>query len=237
MSTSSGRSWIRAVVRGRLRIVSTIAAGIAMAAVAVTASLASNHASPAAAAAPEPCSTSVSSLSIEQLIQEPSVSVTPNKGPSGTKAELHIWNFLPNQSVSAIFRVSGDPVVASGTVGANGEAYLTFTVPQGPNGVYWILVAQENRTCVHAAVHFEIGEVPPTAAPTSTPVPPSTPTPIPPTPVPATPTPQPAPPIAGSGSGPASLLLNPLVAAAGFFTMASGFSALAMSRTKRRSRS
>ena len=235
MSVRPGVSHIRAVLRQRVRAVSTIAAGITMAFVALGASLASNHASNAAAAAPEPCSTSVASLSIESLVQEPSVSVTPDLGPSGTQAVLHIWNFLPNQTVTAIFRIAGDPVVATGTVGANGEAYLNFTVPQGPNGVYWILVAQENRTCVHAAVHYTIGLAPTPVPPTATPVPP-TPTVVPPTAtvVPPTPTPQPAPPVAGGGSGPADLLLNPIVAAVGFFTMASGFSALALNRTKRR---
>ena len=160
----------------------------------------------ASAAPPEPCSTAEAQLEQGFISHDPSVSVNPAKGPSGSSAQLHIWNFLPNQAVSAIFRSAGDPVVASGTVDAGGEAYLTFTVPQAPDGVYWVLVAQENRTCVHAAVHFTIGQVPPPTPtqppPTATPTRPASPT-VTLTAAPSTPvaTPTIAPPVAGSGNG------------------------------------
>jgi hypothetical protein len=185
------------------------------------------------AAPPEPCSTSVAGLSIEQLVShDPTVSVEPNRGPAGTSASLHLWNFLPGQAVSAIFRVAGDPVVATGTVDSQGQAYLQFTVPSAADGTYWILVAQENRTCVHAAVHFQIGANPPTPTPvrpTATPTAP--PTSIPPTPVPS-PTAPPQPPVAGSGSSGSSLILNSGIAALGLFVTASGF--LVLSFTQRR---
>ena len=188
----------------------------------------------AGAAPPEPCSTSVAGLSIEQLIShDPAVSVTPNRGPSGTSASLHLWNFLPGQSVNAILRVTGDPVVATGTVDSQGEAYLQFTVPTAADGTYWILVAQENRTCVHAAVHFQIGANPPTP----TPVPPTaTPTTPPTTPV-ASPTAPPQPPVAGSGSLGNAWVLNSGFAALGLFVMASGFSLLSLTQRRRRATS
>ena len=222
----------RAIKWRRLRLISAVSMGVvAMSAALFTASL-GGTAKSAQAAPPEPCSTSVAGLSIEQLVShDPSVSVTPNKGPSGTSASLHLWNFLPGQSVNAIFRITGDPVVATGTVDSNGEATLLFTVPTGPDGTYWILVAQENRTCVHAAVHFQIGQVPPTPTPnppTATPTNPPTPT------APAvSPTAPPQPPVAGSGSGVNRLVINSSIAAAGLFVMASGFSLLSLRPRKR----
>lgn len=188
----------------------------------------------AQAAPVEPCSTAVPGQSIQRLISsDPSVSVQPNLGPSGSQATLHVWNFLPNQSVSAIFRVTGDPVVATGTIDASGQAYLPFTVPQAPNGTYWILVAQENRTCVHAAVHFTIGPTPPV---TPTVPPPPTPT-LPPPPTPAiSPTAPPQPPVAGTGSTTGDLGIDAGLAAIAFFAMAAGFGTLAVARRTRRRR-
>lgn len=188
----------------------------------------------ASAAPPEPCSTAEPLIEQGVADHEPTVSVTPNKGPAGSTAQLHIWNFLPNQSVNAIFRSAGDPVVAQGTVGADGEAYMNFTVPNAPDGVYWILVAQENRTCVHAAVHFTIGQVPPPTPtappPTATPTKPSvSATPIAPT---ATPTVKVAPPVAGSGNSGSGgtgangglILIALAIASTGFGLLGLGYS-------------
>jgi hypothetical protein len=216
-----------------------------LAVVALFLTLAAQQPAPATAATPEPCSTSVpgidqlSGVSAAQVpvLHEPTVSVAPNKGPSGSKATLSLTNFLPNQPVQAIFRVTGDPVVASGTTDAAGEATLTFTVPTAPDGVYWILVAQENRTCVHAAVHFEIGQVPPT--PTNTPRP-ATATPVVPTPTPAialatpTATPTPRVPVLGSGiSGGGNPPLNYTVAAAGCWIACAGLIFMTLGNRRR----
>ena len=198
--------------------------------------------SQSAQAAPlEPCSTATPASNVERFVSTaPTVSVSPNLGPSGSQAVLHAYNFLPNQEVTAIFRVTGDPVVASGTIDANGEAYLTFTVPQAPNGTYWILVAQANRTCVHAAVHFTIGPAP-TATPTLPP-PTATPT-LPPPATPATPatpvispTAPPAPPVAGLGGGTSNLGIDAGLASIAFFAMAAGFGTLAVARRTRQRR-
>jgi len=186
----------------------------------------------ASAAPPEPCSTAEPLIEQGVADHEPTVSVSPNKGPAGSSAQLHIWNFLPNQTVNAIFRSAGDPVVAQGTVDAGGEAYLTFTVPNAPDGVYWILVAQENRTCVHAAVHFTIGQVPvptPTSPPpTSTPTKPAASA----TPIAPTPTVTVVPPVAGSGNNGGSdsgangglILIALAIASTGFGLLGLGYS-------------
>lgn len=229
-----------------LRSVRIGAAGL-FAVLALMLTYAAQQPNEARADTPEPCSTSVPG--IDQLtdgvsaaqvpiLHEPTVSVSPIKGPSGSSATLHITNFLPGQKVIAIFRVVGDPVVASGDTNAQGEAFLTFTVPTAPDGVYWILAAQENRTCVHAAVHFEIGQVPvtPTSTPRpATPTPPVTPTPglAAATPT-ATPTATPRVPVAGSGiDGGTVGGLNYGMAAAGFWVASAGFVFLAFAKRRR----
>ncbi len=220
-------------IRGRIRLPAISVGLLAMSAAFLLAYVAGAPRS-AEAAPPEPCSTSVAGAAVEPLLShDPTVSVTPNRGPSGTSATLHAWNFLPGQSVNAIFRVTGDPVVATGTVDSQGEAYLQFTVPTAPDGTYWILVAQENRTCVHAAVHFTIGANPPTPTPvppTATPTtPPTTTTPT--TPI-VSPTAPPQPPVAGSGTLGNAWVLNSGFAALGLFVMAAGFSFLSLTRRK-----
>jgi hypothetical protein len=225
-----------AVLAAVLRSVRIAVAGL-FAMLALMLTYAAQQPSAARADTPEPCSTSVPGVSASFLpvLHEPTLSVAPIKGPSGSSATLHLTNFLPNQPVNAIFRVIGDPVVATGTTDALGEAYLPFTVPTAPDGVYWILAAQENRTCVHAAVHFEIGQVPPT--PTSTPRPPTAttvaPTPTTPTTPPPTATPQI--PVLGSGAGASggSAPLNFGMAAAGCWVASAGFVFLVFGRRRR----
>ncbi|MCC6382936.1 MAG: hypothetical protein IT304_10545 [Dehalococcoidia bacterium] len=173
----------------------------AMAVAAFAAVVALHERAAPAAAAPEPCSTELAGVVSAQALNDPMVSVSPISGPGGTSAQLHLWNFLPDQDVNAIFRSDGSPVVATGKTDAQGQAYLNFTVPNAPNGVYWILVAQDNRTCVHASVRFQIAPVTPTPVPSVTPtVVPPTPTQVAPTPAPPTVTPTPRPPISGSGT-------------------------------------
>ncbi len=204
------------------------------------------------AANPEPCSTQEPQVSAQQLGREPTVSVTPNLGPSGSSAVLHAYNFLPNEDVNAIFRVIGDPVVATGKTNAAGEAFLTFTVPTAPDGVYVILVAQANRTCVHASVHFRIGAAPPTATPrpANTPTPtaatPTTPaasatpiatgTPVA-TATPTRPAVLPTPVLPSTGTGPGGsggLQFNLLLALVALMVTASGFAVLGVSGVRHR---
>ena len=195
------------------------------------------------AATPEPCSTVAPQVSAQQLGAEPSVSVTPNLGPSGSSATIRVYNFLPDQDVNAIFRVSGDPVVARGKTDANGEASLTFTVPTAPNGSYYILAAQDNRTCIHASTIFTIGPVPPTVTPSprptntpaATPIATTTPNPT------ATPTkpaalPTPILPKAGNGLDSGSgLQVNLFMAVVALAVTASGFAVLGLSAARRKS--
>lgn len=191
--------------------------------------------------AAEPCTSGPIGFRLSQVGQ-PSASVNPVRGPGGTRGTIAVRNFLPNEEVQAIFRSTGDPVVASGKVGADGRLVMDFTVPNAPDGEYWILVAQANRTCVHAAVRFTIGAVtptptatatptrpptlPPATATATTPPPPATPTPVPPTPRPPT--------AGGGGAGTGGLDAN--VVTLGFLTvsLACVFMALADHRRKAR---
>ncbi len=199
------------------------------------------------AATPEPCSTQEPLVSAQALGRDPTISVTPNLGPSGSSATIHIYNFLPGQDVNAIFRVIGDPVVAKGKTDANGEAYLTFTVPTAPDGSYFILAAQDNRTCVHASTRFQIGPAPtprpntPTPAASATPIL-ATATPIPtttamPTATPTTPAvvPTPVRPSAGTGleSG-NGMQFNLFLALVALAVTASGFAVLGLAGVRRK---
>lgn len=195
------------------------------------------------AATPEPCSTQEPQVAAQQLGQEPSVSVTPNLGPSGSSATIHVYNFLPNQDVNVIFRVAGDPVVAKGKTDANGEAYLTFTVPTAADGSYYILAAQDNRTCVHASVRFQIGAAPPTATPrpantpTATATPAASATPIAPTATPTRPAALPTPVLPATGTGLGSgggLQVNLSLALVALVVTASGFAVLGLAGVRRK---
>jgi len=114
---------------------------------------------------------------------EPTISLSPISGPSGTQVTLRYRNFDPGDPLKVIFRSAGDPVVATGTADADGEGRLVFTVPSAPDGLYWVYVE------CHTAAHFRIGPVTPTvtSSPTQTATPTNTPavtrTPAPPTPV------------------------------------------------------
>ena len=200
------------------------------------------------AATPAPCSTVEPQVAAQQLGNEPAASVTPNLGPSGSSATIHAYNFLPNENVNAIFRVAGDPVVAKGKTDANGEAFLTFTVPTAPDGSYYILVAQDNRTCVHASVRFQIGAVPPTATPrpanTPTPTPAATPpaattTAIPtPSPTATRPAilPTPVLPATGNGAGGGGgVQVNLFLAFVALSVTAAGFGVLGLAGARRKS--
>lgn len=198
------------------------------------------------AATPAPCSTVEPQVAAQQLGNEPAVSVTPNLGPSGSSATIHAYNFLPNENVNAIFRVVGDPVVAKGKTDANGEAFLTFTVPTAPDGSYYILVAQDNRTCVHASVRFQIGAAPPTATPraANTPTPAATPpaattTAIPtPSPTATRPAilPTPVLPATGNGAGGGGgVQVNLFLAFVALSVTAAGFGVLGLAGARRKS--
>ena len=164
---------------------------------------------------------------------EPTISLSPISGPSGTQVTLRYRNFDPGDPLKVIFRSAGDPVVATGTADADGEGRLVFTVPSAPDGLYWVYVE------CHTAAHFRIGPVTPTvtSSPTQSATPTNTPavtrTPAPPTPVNtvAPPPPTPLAPVAGEGlaaSSSATSQFNLFALAAALAMAAAGFGSLGL---------
>src|SRR5689334_17223421 len=71
-----------------------------------------------------------------QTVDEPFITIQPSAGPPGTLVVITLHNFKPNEEVHAILRVTGDPVVATGTTDASGGGQLSFSFPSQPNGLY-----------------------------------------------------------------------------------------------------
>jgi len=151
------------------------------------------------------------------------VTLTPSSGPPGTVVTAELSGAKPGVALTVIFQIPGDPIVATGTTDANGEATFTFTVPYVPGGGTWPVFFTDFACACQISVPFTVINARPTNTPTPTaPVPPPTvtptvspptvtPTPPPgatltptPTAAPATPnptaTPTPAVPFAGTGS-------------------------------------
>ncbi|MFN0095752.1 MAG: hypothetical protein ACKVVT_13370 [Dehalococcoidia bacterium] len=143
---------------------------------------------------------------------EPYVTLTPPSGPAGSEVSVNVFNFPSKLGVAVILRVTGDPVVATGTTDLEGRGNFVFTLPGSlGKGVVTIHVTTRDVPCfAGAGARFTVTDPTPTPPPpTPTPTkPPSTATPPPPTattplatvtstPPPASPTPRP--PVAGFG--------------------------------------
>jgi hypothetical protein len=111
----------------------------------------------------------------------PYVTLTPSFGEAGTEVSVNLFNFLPNDDVTVILRVPGNPVVATGTTDAEGRANIVFTMLEFPGDRVAIFVTA--TPCYAAGAYFELREVTPTPtfAPTETPTPTATVTTTPPT--------------------------------------------------------
>lgn len=148
------------------------------------------------------------------------VTLDPSSGPIGTVVEAELFNALPNDNITVIFKIPGDPVLATGTTDAEGHASFTFTIPYvAGGGTHTIFFTNFRCSCQVNADFTIITQVAtpiPTATPTSPPPPPTntpqvpgtaTPTSIVPATPTATPTSTPVVPVLGTapfdgGSGP-----------------------------------
>jgi hypothetical protein len=113
------------------------------------------------------------------------LTLTPNFGPVGTVVKGELFNAPPNDFITAIFKIPGDPVLGSGTSDAQGHLLITFTIPYvvGVGDTYQVFFTDFKCSCQIAAP-FTVTEgrptptstptSPPTAAPTKTPTPPAT---------------------------------------------------------------
>lgn len=136
------------------------------------------------------------------LAAEKKVTLNPTSGIVGTVVEAKLSGAPPNDPITVIFKIPGDPVLATGTTDANGEATFTFTIPYALSGTYPVFFTDFKCSCQVAADFTVIvgHRTPtPTATPTTPPTatPTATTTPPPPTSTP-TATPTPKVPVAGT---------------------------------------
>ena len=151
---------------------------------------------------------------VQAQAPEKVVTLTPTSGPPGTVVTAQLSGAPPNDPITVIFKIPGDPVLTTGTTDANGRATFTFTIPYVPGGGTYPVFFTDFKCSCQIAVDFTVTNVRPTNTPTATPTvaratATATPTPPPgatltptPTTAPATPTATPTPgvPVAGTGS-------------------------------------
>jgi|GEM_PF-5186683 len=150
------------------------------------------------------------------------VTLDPTSGPPGTVVKAELFNGLPNDDITVILKIPGDPVLATGKTDASGHAAFTFTIPPVVGGGVQVIFFTNFKCSCQISVPFEVLNVRPTPTPTRTPtVPPPTSTPVTPPPTQtalptATPTATrtPAPPVLGTtdlqggGGGPNAGVLS-----------------------------
>lgn len=132
---------------------------------------------------------------------EKAVTIKPSSGIVGTVVEAKLTGAPPNDPITVIFKIPGDPILTTGTTDANGEATFTFTIPYALSGTYPIFFTDFKCSC-QIATDFTVIVGQRTPTPTATPTTPPTATPpatsTPTQPATATPTVTPQVPIAGT---------------------------------------
>lgn len=131
------------------------------------------------------------------------VTLQPTSGVVGTVVTAELFNAPPNDLITVIFKIPGDPILTTGTTDANGYAKFTFTVPYVPGGGTWPVFFTDFKCSCQIATDFTVINSRPTPTATATPTQPL-PTSTPVTPLPtatATPTATPTPgvPVLGTG--------------------------------------
>ncbi len=135
------------------------------------------------------------------------VTINPTSGIVGTQVTAELFNAPPNDPITVIFKIPGDPILATGTTDANGYAKFTFTIPYVPYGGTFPIFFTDFKCSCQVAVDFTVTVGVRTPTPTATPTTPPTATPTrtvaPPTVTPtatATATPTPRVPVAGNAT-------------------------------------
>lgn len=142
------------------------------------------------------------------------LTLNPTSGVVGTVVTGELFNAPPNDFITVIFKIPGDPVLTTGTTDANGYLKVTFTVPYVPGGGTYPVFFTDFKCSCQIAADFTVINSRPTPTPTATPTtppgatptrtptqPPSTATALP----TSTPSPTPGVPVLGttpSGGGP-----------------------------------
>lgn len=142
------------------------------------------------------------------------LTLNPTSGVVGTVVTGELFNAPPNDFITVIFKIPGDPVLTTGTTDANGYLKVTFTIPYVPGGGTYPVFFTDFKCSCQIATDFTVINSRPTPTPTATPTtqpsatptraatqPPSTPPPAP----TATSSPTPGVPVLGTtppGGGP-----------------------------------
>lgn len=101
---------------------------------------------------------------------EKRVTLSPTSGRVGTVVTAELFNAIPNDNITVIFKSPGDPVLATGTTDATGYAKFTFTIPfvVSGNGIFDIFFTNFKCSCQIAVPFTVTGPAPtPTATPTA----------------------------------------------------------------------
>ena len=109
---------------------------------------------------------------------EKRVVLNPTSGVVGTVVTAELFNAPPNDPITVIFKIPGDPVLTTGTTDASGYAKFTFTIPYVPGGGTWPIFFTDFKCSCQIAVDFTVINSRPTPTPTATPtaIPTATPT-------------------------------------------------------------
>lgn len=133
------------------------------------------------------------------------LTLNPTSGVVGTVVTGELFNAPPNDFITVIFKIPGDPVLTTGTTDAAGYLKVTFTIPYVPGGgTYPVFFTDFKCSCQIATDFTVINSRPtptatPTAQPSATPTRPATQPPSTATPLPtATPSPTPGVPVLGT---------------------------------------
>lgn len=136
------------------------------------------------------------------------VTLNPTSGVVGTVVTAELFNAPPNDPITVIFKIPGDPILTTGTTDANGYAKFTFTIPYVPGGGTWPVFFTDFKCSCQIATDFTVinSRPTPTNTPTPTAIPSATPTRTPTLPATATSTPTPTntPAVPTLGGGPVS---------------------------------
>jgi len=97
------------------------------------------------------------------------VKLDPTSGVVGTVVTAELFNAPPNDPITVIFKIPGDPVLTTGTTDANGYAKFTFTIPYVPGGGTWPIFFTDFKCSCQIAVDFTVINSRPTPVPTATP--------------------------------------------------------------------
>ena len=105
------------------------------------------------------------------------LTLNPTSGIVGTVVTGELFNAPPNDFITVIFKIPGDPVLTTGTTDTNGYLKVTFTIPYVPGGGTYPVFFTDFKCSCQIATDFTVINSRPTPTPTATPTTPPSATP------------------------------------------------------------